>query len=148
MEKWKIIKGYDGKYNISSYGRVWSNVKNRMLSLSKEKYHRVVLMDGIKIRHLFVHLLVWDHFGNELRTKQVDHIDENKYNNKIENLQLLTNQENVSKHNLLRTDTTSKFIGVHWHKKNKKWVAMEKHKHIGCYENEYEAHLAYQNQLK
>jgi ribosomal protein L15E len=49
----------------------------------------------------------------------VDHIDNNiKTDNRLENLQLITQRENVSKD---IKNTSSKYIGVCWHKKAKKW---------------------------
>jgi len=155
MEIWKDIEGFDGKYKISNCGNVFSNVKGCELKQSKEKYRRVGLVDiHNKQKHISVHSLVWDHFGKGKRNGmliQVDHIDKNKYNNHIDNLQLLTNRENTSR-SIDKSKTASKYIGVYWHKKNKKWISSININgdriNIGSFDDEYEAHLAYQKELR
>jgi hypothetical protein len=69
---------------------------------------------------------------------QIDHIDINPLNNNIENLRVVTHQENQFNKN---------FKGCYFHKKNKKWVAQitinSKLKNLGSYDTEEEAHNAY-----
>ena len=78
----------------------------------------------------------------------VDHVDNNKTNNSIYNLQVITARLNVSKD---RLDKTSKYTGVCWHKAGRKWYAQirieGKTKYLGSYKSEFRAHLAYQNIL-
>ena len=78
----------------------------------------------------------------------VDHINGDKLNNRLENLQLITNRENVSKD---RNGCSSKFVGVHWDKSTSKWkahIAIEgKQKHLGRFSNELQAAEAYQLEL-
>ena len=79
----------------------------------------------------------------------VDHIDTNKLNNKLYNLQVITNRENTSKD---RKNGSSKYLGVSWNKSNKNWSATilinGKPKYLGSFTNEKEASQAYQNELK
>ena len=79
----------------------------------------------------------------------VDHIDNNKTNNTLSNLQVITNRENCSKD---KKDGTSMFTGVSWHKNVKKWCATihmnGKSNHLGYFVDEIEAAKEYQLALK
>ena len=114
-EIWKDIFDYEGIYKISNYGNVKSlrrfmAIRNGGKQLMPEKilkcrpnirgYYYVKLCKESKVKTYRIHLLVWDHFGDKPRDGMklvVDHIDENRLNNKINNLQLLTNRENLIK---------------------------------------------------
>lgn len=116
IEVWKDIPGYDGIYQISNYGRVKSNYNYRkgniLTQRLKKGYYSVGLRkDGIRKWHL-VHRLVASAFiMNKKNMPQVNHIDENKLNNKVDNLEWCTasynnnygtRQERVSNTNKLR----------------------------------------------
>ena len=95
MEKWKNIEGFD--YVISSYGRVRHIRFKKCLNdrLSNGGYNRVSLYkDGIQKNYL-VHRLVANAFiTNNDNKPQVNHIDGDKLNNNIENLEWSTASEN------------------------------------------------------
>jgi hypothetical protein len=65
------------------------------------------------------------------------------------NLQIITQRENTHK---IQGSYTSRYKGVSLCKKTGKWTSMifynKKHKYLGSFINEYDAHLAYQNKLK
>ena len=81
----------------------------------------------------------------------VDHKDNIKTNNYLSNLQLITNRENLIKFRLIG-NYSSKYVGVYWHKRAKKWCSQiqinGKMKYLGLFVNEEEAHETYQNELK
>lgn len=98
MEILKEIKGYEGKYSVSSWGRVISHRTNSPLSEEETEkgYLRVSLIDSKgKRKHFKVHRLVADAFiDNPYRKKQVNHKDGNRHNNSVTNLEWNTDLEN------------------------------------------------------
>lgn len=159
-EKWKDIKGYDGDYQISNYGRVKSFKKNKEMIIKgsingKNKpddfgYLFHMLSKNGKKKSYSKHILVWDHFGNKERGMlDVDHKDNNSLNNNIDNLQLLSHRENCSKD---KKGYTSEYTGVYYRKSRNKWQSnitiSGKSIYLGIFKTEYDAHLAYQQKLK
>ena len=96
-EEWKDIKGYEGLYQISSYGRVYSFYKKGYLELNLNKYgylHVGLYREG-KRKVYKVHRLVAQTFIlNPNNYPEVNHKDENKINNYISNLEWCTHQYN------------------------------------------------------
>ena len=80
----------------------------------------------------------------------VDHINSNKLDNRLENLRLISNRENLILGKSLK-NKTSKYTGVSFFKRDKKWRASiminGKINNLGFFKDEYQAHLAYQNAL-
>lgn len=109
-EVWKSIKGYEDLYEISNYGRVKSlarlrKSKNGSLYKSKEKilkpqtltkgYLGVRLYKDNKGETLKIHRLVYETFIGQIpKGYDVNHIDEDKTNNCVWNLNLMTKEEN------------------------------------------------------
>lgn len=105
QETWKEIPGYNGKYLISNLGNVMS--KNflgtgidRLLTLKKHHsgYIFVRLSNGSRNRQKnhTIHTLVAKAFiPNPLNKKCVNHIDGNKANNRVDNLEWVTHKENT-----------------------------------------------------
>lgn len=101
-EEWRYIKGYEGKYQISNLGRVKSlgnnkNKKEKILSNTprKDGYLMVCLYKNGKGKPFTVHRLVALHFiDNPNNYEEVNHKDENKQNNSIDNLEWCTREYN------------------------------------------------------
>lgn len=113
-EIWKDIKGYEGIYQVSNLGRVrrikgWETIgmygqiikrqSNGIIQGYKGKrqndYWRVQLRKDGKTIKKTVHQLVYEAFVGEIPDgMQVNHIDENKDNNRLDNLNLMTPKEN------------------------------------------------------
>lgn len=83
---------------------------------------------------------------------QVDHINGNKSDNRPENLRSATNRFNSIAFQKVRSGVSSKYRGVSWHKRKGKWNSKikvnGKQKHIGYYNNEIEAAMAYDGAAK
>ena len=100
MEKeiWKPVKGYEELYEVSNYGRVKSLRYNKILKtcINKYGYERVSLHDG-KSHDKTVHRLVACAFiPNPYNLPQINHKDENKLNNCVDNLEWCTNSYNLN----------------------------------------------------
>lgn len=98
MEEWRDIKGYEGLYKVSNEGRVWSIKKNILLKpIDTHGYYRVSLFKGGKYSKSFIHRLVYEAFVGEIPNEmQINHKDENRKNNCLWNLELLTPKENIN----------------------------------------------------
>jgi hypothetical protein len=160
QEEWKDIIGYEGYYQISNLGRVkflerqvprFSKIqilKEKIVKfhLAKRGYYVVDLRVKSKRKTLNIHRLIAIHFiDNPLNKKYVNHIDENKLNNSIENLEWVTNMENIC-HAKKNVKSSSEYIGVGWDKYANKWKSQIYHKgksiHLGSFFSEQEAYNA------
>ena len=100
-EEWKPNTGYEGLYEASNTGKIKSfqRGKARILSLCKNSqgYLQVVLRKDKAVKSLYVHRLVASAFmPNPNNKPEVNHIDGNKANNNINNLEWVTRKENAS----------------------------------------------------
>lgn len=103
METWKDVVGYEGIYKVSNLGNVKSLyfTKEKILKnlLGTSGYYNVNLYKNKKGIPVLVHRIVFEAFYNMKSNRKlvIDHIDSNKLNNNISNLQLVTNRFNSSK---------------------------------------------------
>ena len=105
------------------------------------KGYIVVTFKGIK--YLANRLAYYMYHGVDPLEKMVDHKNDPKTNNKIDNLRLASNAQNQMNRVNLNRNNTSGVIGVYWDKANKKWRAIiminGKTKHLGYFINKEEA---------
>lgn len=82
----------------------------------------------------------------------VDHIDTNSFNNDIENLRELNTSGNTRNSHKMKKKTSSKYKGVCWNKRNKKWQAdltiNYKKIFLGSFNNEDDAGQAYNDKIR
>ena len=160
-EVWKTIKGYED-YQVSDLGNVKSLKfgKERVLKpfligcrKRNNQYFAVDLHSNgirktIKI-HKLVSMTFLNHMSIGLNGLICDHINNNPLDNRLSNLQLISQRENASKD---KKNCSSIYTGVAWNKVRKKWVAHitigNSLKNLGGYVKELEASNAYQLALK
>jgi len=157
MEKeiWKEVKDYPD-YEVSNLGRVKSfKDKSNPIILKPGKdlhgYLIVVLSNGKKST-IQIQKLVAIAFLNHVPCGYklvINHIDFDRTNNKLYNLEIVTARENSNKKHL---KSTSQYVGVSWYKRTSKWKSCiaigRKIIFLGYFINEIDAHNAYQNKLK
>ena len=107
MEEWRDIEGYDGLYQISSWGRVRNIHTGHILTPyhNKKGYPKASLFAKGKRspdKHRINRLVAKAFIPNPLELPQVNHKDGNKDNNSVSNLEWATNSENSRHAKMLR----------------------------------------------
>ena len=111
-EIWKDIKGFEGLYQVSNLGRVKSlerfrKGKNSSLASVKEKilksymlnsgYYIIGLTKQSILKTYLIHRLVWEAFNGSISEGyEINHLNEKKFDNRLENLNLMTHRENIN----------------------------------------------------
>jgi len=162
IEVWKDIPEYEGLYQVSNLGKVRSldriNSKGRKLKGKVLKagiygggYFKVGLYKDNKGKIRNIHQLVAIAFLDHTPCGYeavINHIDTNPKNNNVTNLEIVTARENSNRKHL---KSSSKYVGVSWHKNRNKWQSYisinGKLKYLGLFTYEKEAAQAYQNEL-
>lgn len=166
-EIWKDVIDYEGLYQVSNLGRVYALPKKWLSGHNSIHYHNGKLLKhsintgGYKCVNLSlnskcktkdIHKLVAEAFLGHIPCGLklvVDHINDDPTDNRLENLQIVTNRFNTCK---TQGKYSSKYKGVSWDVKSKKWMSRiyinSKNINLGLFKCELKAHYAYQQAIK
>lgn len=113
--------------------RGWIGAKAGVIQKNGRRY---VKING---KSYLAHRLVWLWYYGSWPEGQIDHIDGNPDNNRIDNLRIAKNQVEQQQNQKTRKDNISGYPGVAWYKRYNKWVAYinlnKKRKHLGYFDN-------------
>ena len=166
QEEFRDVPDYEGIYQASDLGRIKSltrtilrrgkhpiQIREKILSSSpnRKEYLKLSLYKNSKKETKTVHQLVaitfLDHIPCGLDLV-INHKNFIRRDNRLDNLEIVTMRVNNNHKHL---PSTSKFTGVSWNKKSKKWYAQiaigVKVKHLGGFDAEEEASQYYENAL-
>ena len=155
-ETYKDIPCYERVYQISTLGNVKSLKWNKERVLkpcpNKDGYYTLNLSKkgkcSLKKVHQLMAITYLDHNPCGMK-KVVNHINFNRQDNRIENLEIITHRENTNRKHL---NSSSKYTGVHWNKSAKRWQSRisinSKTVHLGYFKDEIKAHKRYLKELK
>lgn len=136
-EIFKPIKDYEN-YMITNKGRIFKDNKEIKIFISKNGYCRVQLWKNGKCNKFLVHRLVAKHFLDDFDDNLcVNHIDENKLNNCIDNLELCNHKfnNNYGTRNTRISNTLSKKVNQYDLQGNliKTWNSIQEAKKVYKY---------------
>jgi hypothetical protein len=145
LEEFKELLNYRRETAEFTWKKPRQNVKVGDIAgcVNKVKgYHYI----GIKGRNYYAHRLVWLFETGDWPKGQIDHINNDKLDNRIENLRDVSNRENQQNQ---KSHRNGRLVGCYYHKQKNKWHAEiringEKVS-LGLYLTESEAHTAYRD---
>lgn len=101
LDFWKDIAGFEGLYQVSNVGQIKSVKSGKILKPNSNNtggYLQVALSKNGKVKRFYVHRLVAEAFlPNEDELPEVDHINSDKTDNRVANLQWISKIENNRK---------------------------------------------------
>lgn len=129
-EIWKPVKGYEGEYEVSNLGRVKSlprkTTSGKLLKYSDNGngYQHLVLTKNGSQRDFYVHRLVAQTFiPNPDNLPEVNHKDENKANNCVDNLEWCNKKYNMNYGTAIKRASEKQMFHISQYTINGEYVA-------------------------
>lgn len=157
MEIWKDIKDYEGLYKVSNLGNIKSigrynkrgyELRSRVKKLTKRHDGYLVVSlsnNGLKKTKTVHRLVMLSFIPNPNNLSEINHIDEDKSNNILSNLEWSTTRYNTNYS--ANRKSTSKYSGVCWSTFANKWVSYcrmnNQQNYLGLFDKEENAAQAY-----
>jgi hypothetical protein len=91
-------------------------------TLDDKGYRRILMRANGKVLRIRVHQLIWFIANGDMANGEIDHINQDKLDNRISNLRDVSGSENL-RNSPKKRNNTSGVNGVCWHKVAKKWYA-------------------------
>ena len=153
---WKDVSKFDEISHLSRgdrfkcgklVGHLDKSMRNGKLNAINGYWKLQFKING-KINRLKVHRIIWEMFNGPIPNKiQIDHINGDGSDNRIENLRLATHSQNSSNRKSDYKNKTSKYKGIWWRSSRNRWVASLQYDNkdywIGSFLNEEDAREAY-----
>jgi hypothetical protein len=158
QEIWKSIPGYEN-YEASTLGKIRSlnyrglgKIQELKINTTPNGYALTQLVNGLNKRKFLIHQLIAMTFLDhkpEGHKIVIDHINSDKLDNRLENIQIVTTRQNCSKEKTLKSGLPT---GVTSPKRTKKFIARisinGKRQLLGSFSTPEKASQAYQKALQ
>jgi hypothetical protein len=99
----------------------------------------------VKTKYVKMHRFIMESHNHNIDKQDIDHEDHNGLNNQKENLRICTPKQNSYNSIIPKSSITSSYKGVDFVKRNNKFRVRISGMHIGYFDNEIDAALAYNN---
>lgn len=114
-------------------------IAGKMAGNLKSDGYRHISING---KNFFEHRLAWMYVNGEFPEFQLDHINHNRSDNRMQNLRAVSGQENC-RNRPMQNNNSSGVTGVSWHARDGRWRAYIKNagkaKHLGVFSDYFEA---------
>lgn len=160
MTNWTEVFDYDAQKGILIWKprpkesfvnkKAWSAFQKRSGKIAGHEHYqgirRHAVMVGHNKRRVYAHRIIWEmHFGSIAYHLEVDHIDLNPFNNRLDNLRLATHSEN-NRNKGIQCNNSTGVKGVYLHKPGiyrSEIKTNKKRVHLGLFASAEEAASAY-----
>ncbi len=114
---WFEDGGHTAQHNMRSWNSRYAG-KEALTAVNTDGYRRGTIFGT----RYYAHRIIWTIVHGEWPQDELDHINGNPSDNRLENLRVVTHQEN-GRNQKLYCSNTSGVVGVSWHKRDETWRA-------------------------
>ena len=128
------IKDYEGYYSFDlNTNQIYGHYRKKYKKpyLNNTGYYQIQLWKNSKEKHFVLHRLIYEAYNGEIPEGMIiDHFDNNKQNNNIENLRLATNSENQCNHKVRKDNLSTGYKNIYKTKGNTYRVQIRKNNKV------------------